>query len=88
MYIAPTNEDKPCVQVGKITEKETSSAERSVDPEFENSDEITSTRIVARLIKITEDILHCHIIEDISAEDVNKFTNEASILAIPGFVWS
>lgn len=38
---------------------------------------------MARLIKITEDILHCHIIEDILAEDVNKFTNELLSLDCP-----
>ena len=75
VYLSPNEIDANVSETGKIIESEKfENLECHTDNNYSNGD--LKQRTVAKLYKISDTVAHCHVCEQLSDDDVNKFTQE------------
>jgi len=79
VYLSPNEIDANVSETGKIIESEKfENLECHTDNNYSNGD--LKQRTVAKLYKISDTVAHCHVCEQLSDDDVNKFTQELTKL--------
>ena len=75
VYLSPNELDANVSEAGQIIEsEELENQECHTDNNHSNGD--LKQRTVAKLFKISDSVAHCHVCEQLSDDDINKFTQE------------
>jgi len=79
VYLSPNEIDANVSEAGQIIEsEELENQEWHTDNNHSNGD--LKQRTVAKLFKISDSVAHCHVCEQLSDDDINKFTQELTKL--------
>ena len=79
VYVSPENINRSHVEIGHITQQKILNTDSSVDLEEDvPMAKHEEDSIVAKLFKISDSVLHCHVMKEISSDDLNEFTGVVS----------
>ena len=79
VYLSPEKLENSKAEVGQIIEKQILSTESSTNLEEDSNCKNIQDRVVARFFKISENVLHCYVTDQIPDEELNNLTSVVSI---------